>query len=111
MSMDKILSIGGRLQKMLDEAEFEAQKEISEARKKAEEMVNSAKSDAEYRRNRAQKGLGIDDLIIAEEKKAKKDAEKITLEYKKKIEELKNISSEKHDVTISFILKETMLNE
>ncbi len=108
MSMERILSIGGRLQKMLDDAETEAQKEISEARKKADEMVNSAKADADYKRNRAQKGLGIDDMIITEEKKAKKDAEKIIIDYKKRIEALKNISSSKRDETINFILKETL---
>jgi F0F1-type ATP synthase membrane subunit b/b' len=108
MSMDKILAIGGRLQKMLDDAETEAQKEISEARKKADEMINSANADANYRRGRAQKGLGIDDMITVEEKKAKKDAEKIISDYKNRMEALKNIPSEKRDETINFILKETL---
>ena len=108
MEMERIISMGGRLQKILDDADAEAQKKISEAKKKADEVINSAKADADYRRSRAEKGTGIDDLIVAEEKKAKIEAEKIAEEYQKKIDEITNIPDKKFEKSVDLVLKEVL---
>jgi vacuolar-type H+-ATPase subunit H len=108
MEMERILSIGGRLQKLLDDADAEVQRKVSEAERKAEEMINSAKAEAEYRRGKAQRGTGIEDLIVAEEKKAKKDAENVAGDYRKKMEELTKIPKKNLDEAVNFILKEVL---
>ena len=108
MEMERILSIGGRLQKLLDDADAQAQKKISEAERKAEEIINSAKADAEYRQGKAQRGTGIEDLIVAEEKRAKQDAEKVAEDYRKKIGELKKIPRENLDEAVNLIMKEVL---
>jgi len=109
--MDRIISIGGRLQKLLADAENEANKKISEAQSKADEMVNAAKSDAEYKRRRAQRGTGIDDLIAEEENKARVEAENVTKEYSKKVKDLNNISDEKLLEAVTLVLREMLPNE
>lgn len=81
---------------------------FSEAERKAEEIINSAKADAEFRRGKAQRGTGIDDLITAEEKKAKKDAENVVGDYRKKVEELTKIPKKNLDEAIDLILKEVL---
>lgn len=108
MEMERILSIGGRLQKLLDDADAEAKRKISEARRKAEELVTSAKADADYRRSRAQRGTGIDDFIAAEEKRAKKEAEKISEDYVKKVEELVKIPKKRKDEAADLVLEEVL---
>ena len=108
MDMERILSIGGRLQKILEDADTEAQKKISEAKRKADEAINSAKADAEYRRGRAERGTGIDDLLVAEEKKVKKEAEKIAEEYQKKVNELTQIPNKKIERSVDLVLKEVL---
>jgi vacuolar-type H+-ATPase subunit H len=108
MEMERIISIGGRLQKLLDDAEAEANSKISEAGRKSDEIINSAKADAEYRRGRAQRGTGIDDLITAEEKRAKKDAEKIVEDYRKRVEEITKVSKKSIDDAVELILKEVL---
>lgn len=109
--MDRIISIGGRLQKLLADAENEANKKISEAQSKADEMVNAAKSDAEYKRRRAQRGTGIDDLIAEEEEKARVEAENVNKEYSKKVKDLNNISDEKLLEAVMLVLREMLPNE
>ena len=111
MKIDRIISMGGRLQKLLADAEAQATKKISEAQSKADELITTAKSDAENRRRRAQRGTGIDDLIAEEEKKARKEAEKITKEYSQKVENLKNISGDKLAETVVMVMKEVLPNE
>ena len=108
MEMERIISIGGRLQKILEDADTEAQKKILEAKRKADEAVNSAKADADYRRGRAERGTGIDDLMIAEEKKAKKEAEIIAEEYQKKVDELTYIPDKKIEESVDLVLKEVL---
>jgi len=111
LKMDRIISMGGRLQKLLVDAEIEANKKVSEAKSKAEEIIKTAKSDAEYRRNRAQRGTGIDELIAKEEKKAQVDAENIFKEYSKKVKDLRNISDDKLKKAETMVLGEVLPHE
>ena len=111
MKMDRIISMGGRLQKLLADAEAEANKKVSEAQSKADEMIRTARSDAEYRRKRAQRGTGIDELIAEEEKKARVDAEKIAKEFSEKVEDLRKISDDKMNEAEAMVLGEVLPHE
>ena len=54
MEMQKILSLGGRLQKLLEKTEAEANEIISEAQRKADRVIAQAKDESEKKRLRAQ---------------------------------------------------------
>jgi vacuolar-type H+-ATPase subunit H len=106
--MKRVVSMGGRLEKLLKEAEAEAIGIISEAEKNADNIINQVRQEAEYRLSRAQRGTGIDDLIQKEEKKAKKEAELVLKDYEKKVNELQNISPEYKDKALERIIKEVL---
>ncbi|MBS7630356.1 hypothetical protein KEJ47_02075 [Candidatus Bathyarchaeota archaeon] len=106
--MERVLSIGERLQRLLEEAETESKRKIAEARRKADEMVARARDDAENRRIMAQRGDGIEDLIKTEEYKAKQEAARILEKYKERAEAVKNVPREKIEEAISFVLSEVL---
>jgi len=106
--MERLISIGERLQKLLDEAESEAETKVAEAQKMANEMVTQAKSEAENRRIRAQRGDGIEDFIVAEEEKATKEASKILEDYQQKAEAVKNVETERFEKAIRIIMREVL---
>lgn len=100
--------MGERLQKLLDGAEIEAETKVTEAQRRAEEMISKARTEAENKRARAQRGHGIDDLIQAEEEKAKKDAAKILKDYKKKADETKKVPEDRFKEAVELVLKEVL---
>ncbi|MGQ9680243.1 MAG: V-type ATPase subunit subunit G family protein [Candidatus Bathyarchaeia archaeon] len=106
--MERVISIGERLQKLLEEAEMEAERKIAEARRKADEMIARAKDDAENRRIMAQRGDGIEDLLKAEEDKAKQEAAKILEEYRRRAEAVERVPREKIEEAISLVLREVL---
>lgn len=108
MSMERVLSMGERLQKLLDGAESEAERKVAEAKRRAEEMISKARTDAENKRARAQRGRGIDDLIQTEELKAKKEAADIMKDYKNKAESAKNVLEERFEEAVNLVLKEVL---
>lgn len=108
MEMQKILSLGGRLQKLLGKTEAEANEIISEAQKKADQMVAQAKDEADKRRLRAQRRTGLDEFLADAEAEAKKEAKKVTKDYEKRVAEIKNISENKIKEAIDFVLKEVL---
>jgi len=105
MGIERVLSIGERLQKLLDGAEKDAEGIVSEAEKRAAEMVSKAKAEAELRRSLAQRGRGIDVLIREAEEKAEKEAEKSLKDYKAKADALKTVTKWKVDEAIAIVLK------
>jgi vacuolar-type H+-ATPase subunit H len=106
--MERVLSMGGRLKKLLEDAEAEAYKITSEARAHADQMINEARQEGDYRLSQAQRRTGIDDLIEAEEKKAQKEAQNVLEEYKTKVSTLKETSSKNHEAAVNFVLKEVL---
>lgn len=108
MEIEKVLSMGERLQKLLDSAEKEAEAIIVDAERRAAEMISKAKEDAEGRRNMAQRGRGIEELIREAEEKAEKEAKQSMKDYKKKAEALKGVPDEKLDEAVAFVLKEVL---
>ena len=107
-SMERVLSMGERLQRLLDEAETKADEIVEEAERKAGNMISKARADAERRRNMAQRGSGIDELLREAEEKAKVEAEKTLEDYKKKAETLKELPKEKIQMAIELVLKEVL---
>jgi len=100
--------MGERLQRLLTEAEKEAEAMIVDAERRAEEMISKARDDAERRRTMAQRGYGIDELLNEAEEKAKKEAEKNIMDYEKKAKAVKDIPREKMKEAVAFVLKEVL---
>ena len=100
--------MGERLQRLLDDAKKEAEAKIIEAQKGADDMISRAKTDAERKRVMAQRGSGIDELLMAEEEKAKEEAEKNLEDYKKRAEALKAVSDEKVKEAVSLVINEVL---
>ncbi|MFH1180505.1 MAG: V-type ATPase subunit subunit G family protein [Candidatus Bathyarchaeota archaeon] len=108
MEMQKILSLGGRLQKLLEKTEAEANEIISEAQMKADRIVAQAKDEAEKRRLRAQRRTGLDEFLADAEAEAKKEAKKVTKDYAKRVEEIKTISEDKLKEAVDFVMSEVL---
>lgn len=108
MGMERVLSIQNRLQKLLEDAEREAESKINEAQMKADLVISSAKTDASRRLAQAKRGSGIAELLKEEEEKAKKEAESIMKEYSEKAEALREVSEDKVDEATIFVLKEVL---
>lgn len=108
MEVKRVLSVGKRLQTILEEAERESQQRLADAKRRSEETVNKARTEVEEKKVKAQRGAGIDDLIKAEENRAKKEAEKIKAQYEQKIEAIKKISTKKRDRSVDLVVKEVL---
>ena len=108
MEVKKVLSVGKRLQVILEEAEKESQQRLADAKRRSDEILNKARSEAEEKKAKAQRGAGIDDLIKAEEERARKEAEKIRAEYGQKIEAIAKLPKKKQDAAVELVLKEVM---
>ena len=108
MEMERILSMGSRLQKLLIEAKAEAERMVSEAQKEADEMIDTAKTESNRRRMRAQRGTGLEEMLAEEEKKAVKEAAKVAKDYKKQVEELRKVPAEKMESAVELVLKEVL---
>lgn len=106
--MERVLSIGGRLQRLLEDAEKEAERKISEAQKRADEMIALAKEEAENRRIRAQRGDGIEDLTRAEEEKARKEAESVLKDYEAKAGVARKVSKDVFGEAVHLVLREVL---
>jgi vacuolar-type H+-ATPase subunit H len=108
MEVKKVLSVGKRLQTILEEAERESQQRLADAKRRSEEMVNNARIEAEEKKAKAQRGAGIDDLVRAEENRAKKEAEKVKAQYEQRIETIKKLPNRKRDADIDLVVKEVL---
>ncbi len=108
MEMQKILSLGGRLQKLLDKTEAEANEIISEAQKKADQVIAEAKEEAEKKRLRAQRRTGLDEFLADAEAEAKSEATKVTKDYEKRVKEVHNIPDDKFKSAVDLVLKEVL---
>jgi V/A-type H+-transporting ATPase subunit G/H len=106
--MKNVLSIGGRLQKLLIDAQTEAEQMVKEAQDKAEEIIDKAKIESNRKRARAQRGTGLEEMLAEEEEKAKKEAVKVTKNFEKQAEKLKEIPDQKMNEAIDFALKEVL---
>jgi V/A-type H+-transporting ATPase subunit G/H len=106
--MKRVLMIGGRLQKLLTDAQIEAEQMVKEAQDKAEEIISKAKIESNRKRARAQRGTGLEEMLAEEEEKAKKEAIKVTENFEKQAEKLKEIPNQKMAEAIDFVLKEVL---
>ena len=108
MEMERVLSMSGRLQKLLTEAQAEADQKVNEAQKIADEIIETAKTEANRKRLRAQRGSGLEELLAEEEKIAEKEAIKVTKDFENKVEELRKIPTKKINEAIKYVLQEVL---
>jgi vacuolar-type H+-ATPase subunit H len=108
MGTEDILSLGGRLQKLLEKTDAEAQEIISDAQAKADEMVREAKEESERRLVRAQYRTGLDEFLKDAEAEAKKEAEKTRKDYAKQVENVKAIPEDRVKEAAELLVREVL---
>jgi vacuolar-type H+-ATPase subunit H len=108
MEMKSILSLGGRLKKLLAKAEEEAQGIVSEAQAKADQMVNAAKEESEKRLVKAQYRTDLDEFLVDAEEKAKQEAKKIEKEYDKQAQGIKTFPVDKIKEAAGMVVEEVL---
>jgi vacuolar-type H+-ATPase subunit H len=108
MEMKNILSLGGRLQRLLAKAEEEGRGIIAEAQEKADETVRVAKDEAEKRLVRAQYRTGLDEFLKDAEEEAKKEAKRVEKEYAKRAEDIKAVPEDKVREAAELLVKEVL---
>jgi len=108
MGMERVLSLGERLQKLVANAEAEAKAKIAEAQSAADEKIGVANNEAARKRAMATRGTGIEELLKEEEKKAEKDAKKILKDYEAKAEALRDVPEDKMKEAIETVMKEVL---
>jgi vacuolar-type H+-ATPase subunit H len=106
--MERVLSIGERLQNLLADAEAEAKAKITEAQSTADEKIMAAQGEAARKKAMAQRGTGIEALLKEEEKKAEREAKKILKDYEAKAEALKDVPEDKIKAAIETVIKEVL---
>src|SRR4030042_1444074 len=108
MEMKSILSLGGRLKRLLAKAEEEAQGIVSEAQAKADEIVNAAKEESEKHLVKAQYRTDLDEFLGDAEEKAKQEAKKVEKDYAKRAQEIKTIPVDKIREAAEMVVKEVL---
>ncbi len=108
MRAENILTLGERLQKLLEKTEDEAMYIITEAQTKADEMVNSAKEESERRLIKAQYRTGLDEFLKDAEEESTKEAQKIRINYTKMAEKIRAVSKKKIKEAAELVIKEVM---
>jgi len=108
MEMKSILSLGGRLKKLLAKAEEEAQGITSEAQGKADQMVNAAKEESEKRLVKAQYRTDLDEFLVDAEEKANQEAKKVEKEYDKRAQEIKTFHVDKIREAAGMVIEEVL---
>ena len=77
-------------------------------RKKSDDTLAMVREDAERRRLRAQRRTGLDEFLADAEAEATKEAKKVTKDYEKRVQEIKDISDEKLKEAVDVVLKEVL---
>jgi vacuolar-type H+-ATPase subunit H len=108
MEMKNILGLGERLKALIEKAESEAGELISQAQKKSDETLALAKEDADTKRQRAQRRTGLEEFLAESEAEAAKEAEKVSKEYEKRVQGIKDTSEGKIKEAVDFVLKEVL---
>ncbi|MBD3207092.1 hypothetical protein GF319_12220 [Candidatus Bathyarchaeota archaeon] len=109
--MNKILSLGGRLNKLIERTEDEAEQIIEDARQEAEELVNSAQKEATQRLQRAQRRSGLNEFIKEAEEEAKLEAKKVLEDYTERAKEIRAAPTQKIEETSELLIKEVLRYE
>ena len=108
MGMRDLLSLGERLQSLMEKTEAEAAEIIAKAQTRADEMVSTTKEEAERRLQRAQYRSGLDEFLKEAEEEAKQEAKKTEKDYIKTAEEIKKVSEEKIAEAVKLLVKEVL---
>ena len=103
-----MISLGVKLQKLLEKTKAEVEKMIAEAQAKSDEMINLAREESERRLVRAQYRTGLDEFLKDAEEEAKKEAVKTRKDYTKKVGEIKAVPEKKIKEAAALIVKEVL---
>ena len=109
--MNKILSLGGRLNKLIERTEEEAEEIIARAQSEADEIVSTAQSVAKQMLQRAQRRSGLNEFLKDAEEEAKVEAKKVLQDYTKRAEEIRSIQDSELRETSKILVKEVMSHE
>jgi len=109
--MNKILQLGGRLNKLIERTEDEAEQIVEEARKEADEIINSAKDEASQRLQRAQRRSGLNEFLQEAEQEAKIEAKKVLEDYTKRAEVISSVSDPELKEASKLIVQEVLSYE
>jgi vacuolar-type H+-ATPase subunit H len=109
--MNKILSLGGRLNKLIERTEDEAEQIVEEARKEADSIINSAKNEASQRLQRAQRRSGLNEFLQEAEQEAKIEAKKVLEDYIKRAEVISSVSDSELKEASKLIVQEVLIHE
>ena len=66
------------------------------------------REDAERKRQRAQRRTGLDEFLAESEAEAAKEAVKVSKEYEKRVQEIKDTSDAKIKEAVDYVLKEVL---
>ncbi|MFH2111834.1 MAG: V-type ATPase subunit subunit G family protein [Candidatus Bathyarchaeota archaeon] len=108
MEMKSILSLGGRLKRLLAKAEEEAQGMVSEAQAKADEIVNNAKKESEQRLTKAQYRTDLDEFLVDAEREAKEKAKQVEKDYAKRADDIRVVPGDKVKEAAGMVVKEVL---
>ena len=108
MEMKNILSLGGRLKRLLAKAEEESEGIVSEAQTKADEIVRAAKEESEKRLVRAQYRTGLDEFLKDAEEEAKQEAKKVEKDYAKRANDIRTVPGDKVKEAAGLVVKEVL---
>ena len=108
MEMKSILSLGGRLKRLLAKAEEEAQGIVSEAQAKADEIVNTAKKESEQRLVKAQYRTDLDEFLVDAEREAEEKAKQVEKDYVKRADGIRAVSGDKVKEAAGMVVKEVL---
>jgi len=108
MEMKSILSLGGRLKRLLAKAEEEAQGMVSEAQAKADEIVNTAKKESEQRLVKAQYRTDLDEFLVDAEREAEEKAKQVEKDYAKRADGIRAVPGDKVKEAAGMVVKEVL---
>ena len=108
MEMKSILSLGGRLKRLLAKAEEEAKGMVSEAQAKADEIVNTAKKESEQRLVKAQYRTDLDEFLVDAEKEAEEKAKQVEKDYAKRADDIRAVPGDKVKEAAGMVVKEVL---
>jgi cell division septum initiation protein DivIVA len=108
MGMRDLLSLGERLNNLMEKTEAEVAEIITNAQTQADEMITTTKEEAERRLQRAQYRTGLDEFLKEAEAEAKQEAEKTEKAYTKSADDIKKVSEEKIIEAVKLLVMEVL---
>jgi vacuolar-type H+-ATPase subunit H len=108
MEMNKILSLGGKLNELIEKTKAEAEAMITDARTEADEIISSSKKESALRLQQAQRRTGLDEFLKDAEKEARIEAEGVLEEYTQRAEKIRSVSESEIKDAAKIVVQEVV---